>query len=91
MYYYIHAHVLHDFNTFRERTRTCKYWSKTKPCNGRERSKYPPIREFFKYKRKAAEINRRVDLFLYRLKTRTCSNLSCEGYKPLEIFINNEL
>ena len=36
MYYYTRAHVLHDVNTFR--MRTCKYRSKRKSCNGRERS-----------------------------------------------------
>ena len=30
MYYYTHAHMLHDVNTFRERTSTCKYRSKRK-------------------------------------------------------------
>ena len=44
MHYYTRTHVLHDVNTFRERTRTCKYRSKRKSSNGRERSKNPPIR-----------------------------------------------
>ena len=56
--------MLHDVNTFRERTRTCKYRSKRKSCNGREKYKYPAIRESFKYKRKAAETNRRVEVRL---------------------------
>ena len=38
MHYYTRAHVLHDVNTFRELTCTCKYRSKRKSCNDRERS-----------------------------------------------------
>ena len=64
MHYYTRAHMLHDVNTFRERMHTCKYRSKSKSCNGRERSKNPPIRESFKYKWKAGETNRRVEVRL---------------------------
>ena len=62
MHDYTRVHVLYDVSTLRERTRTRKYRSKTKSCNGRERYKNPPIRETYKYKRKAGETNRRVEV-----------------------------
>ena len=58
MYYYTRAHVLRHVNTFRERIPENE--RKRKSCNGRERSKYPPVRESFKYDRKAAEIEARL-------------------------------
>ena len=62
MYNYTRAYVLHDVNPFRERTRTCKYREQKEI---RDRSKYPPIRECFKYEQKAAETNQRVEARLH--------------------------